>query len=265
MTGYTRAEVMQRSACTEFLHGPMTAQSAVAAVKEALIKGLEKHFEILYYRKTGEWCPSTGRLIPTAFWPVPVVVSSIHPEPDPANSVAETLHTDTRCICGAGDMLINSLCRARCLLGSTGQTMMAVKQGWWWWWLWQDNGPNWNGRVAGVQLRYPLIICNYMRFYTKAAAVVVWWHRVVGGGLTHGRRGSQGSTQIAPDTATHVGIRLSIGVTGHDRRRIWKWLSSMSWLWDGPLTGAGHVLGISCKRKSNWESFDDDSEWPHAW
>lgn len=32
----------------------MTAQSAVAAVKEALIKGLEKHFEILYYRKTGE-------------------------------------------------------------------------------------------------------------------------------------------------------------------------------------------------------------------
>lgn len=54
MTGYTRAEVMQRSACTEFLHGPMTAQSAVAAVKEALIKGLEKHFEILYYRKTGE-------------------------------------------------------------------------------------------------------------------------------------------------------------------------------------------------------------------
>ena len=54
MTGYTRAEVMQRSACTEFLHGPMTAQSAVAAVKEALIKGLEKHFEILYYRKNGE-------------------------------------------------------------------------------------------------------------------------------------------------------------------------------------------------------------------
>lgn len=32
----------------------MTAQSAVAAVKEALIKGLEKHFEILYYRKNGE-------------------------------------------------------------------------------------------------------------------------------------------------------------------------------------------------------------------
>lgn len=46
---------MQRSASTDFLHGPMTAQSAVAAVKEALIKGLEKHFEILYYRKNGEW------------------------------------------------------------------------------------------------------------------------------------------------------------------------------------------------------------------
>lgn len=54
MTGYTRAEVMQRSACTDFLHGPMTNMDHMAAVKEALIKGLEKHFEILYYRKTGE-------------------------------------------------------------------------------------------------------------------------------------------------------------------------------------------------------------------
>ncbi|XP_055686281.1 potassium voltage-gated channel subfamily H member 6 isoform X3 [Lutzomyia longipalpis] len=53
MTGYTRAEVMQRSASTDFLHGPMTSQLAVNLVREALIKGFEKHFEILYYRKNG--------------------------------------------------------------------------------------------------------------------------------------------------------------------------------------------------------------------
>ncbi|XP_037926588.1 potassium voltage-gated channel subfamily H member 2 isoform X2 [Hermetia illucens] len=54
MTGYTRADVMQRSSCTEFLHGPMTSQTAVNQIREALTKGVEKHFEILYYRKDGE-------------------------------------------------------------------------------------------------------------------------------------------------------------------------------------------------------------------
>lgn len=54
MTGFTRAEVMQRSSTTEFLHGPMTSQQAVNLIKEALSKGFEKHFEILYYRKDGE-------------------------------------------------------------------------------------------------------------------------------------------------------------------------------------------------------------------
>lgn len=53
MTGFTRAEVMQRSSTTEFLHGPMTSQLAVNLIKEALSKGFEKHFEILYYRKNG--------------------------------------------------------------------------------------------------------------------------------------------------------------------------------------------------------------------
>lgn len=55
MTGFTRAEVMQRSSTTEFLHGPMTSQQAVNLIKEALSKGFEKHFEILYYRKDGEY------------------------------------------------------------------------------------------------------------------------------------------------------------------------------------------------------------------
>ncbi|XP_038115063.1 potassium voltage-gated channel subfamily H member 8 isoform X2 [Culex quinquefasciatus] len=53
MTGFTRAEVMQRSACTEFLQGQMTSQAVVQSIKEALRKGEEQHFEILYYRKNG--------------------------------------------------------------------------------------------------------------------------------------------------------------------------------------------------------------------
>ncbi|XP_055530023.1 potassium voltage-gated channel subfamily H member 6 isoform X4 [Wyeomyia smithii] len=53
MTGFTRAEVMQRSACTEFLQGQMTSPAVIQSIKEALRKGEEKHFEILYYRKNG--------------------------------------------------------------------------------------------------------------------------------------------------------------------------------------------------------------------
>lgn len=54
LIGFTRAEVMQRSSTTEFLHGPMTSQLAVNLIREALDKGFEKHFEILYYRKNGK-------------------------------------------------------------------------------------------------------------------------------------------------------------------------------------------------------------------
>ncbi|BES94436.1 PAS [Nesidiocoris tenuis] len=53
LTGYSRAEVMQRPAVCDFLHGPLTSQQAVAVVKEALAAGTEKHFEILYYKKDG--------------------------------------------------------------------------------------------------------------------------------------------------------------------------------------------------------------------
>nr|XP_034180297.1 potassium voltage-gated channel subfamily H member 7 isoform X14 [Osmia lignaria] len=51
LTGFSRAEVMQRPAICEFLHGPMTSPHAVAALRDALAAGVEKHFEILYYRK----------------------------------------------------------------------------------------------------------------------------------------------------------------------------------------------------------------------
>ncbi|XP_015185534.1 PREDICTED: potassium voltage-gated channel subfamily H member 2 isoform X14 [Polistes dominula] len=53
LTGFSRAEVMQRPAVCEFLHGPMTSPHAVAALRDALVAGVEKHFEILYYRKDG--------------------------------------------------------------------------------------------------------------------------------------------------------------------------------------------------------------------
>ncbi|XP_014473638.1 PREDICTED: potassium voltage-gated channel subfamily H member 2 isoform X4 [Dinoponera quadriceps] len=53
LTGFSRAEVMQRPAVCDFLHGPMTSPHAVAALRDALSAGVEKHFEILYYRKDG--------------------------------------------------------------------------------------------------------------------------------------------------------------------------------------------------------------------
>lgn len=46
---------MQRPAVCDFLHGPMTSPHAVAALRDALAAGVEKHFEILYYRKDGEY------------------------------------------------------------------------------------------------------------------------------------------------------------------------------------------------------------------
>ncbi|XP_074039760.1 voltage-gated inwardly rectifying potassium channel KCNH6 isoform X3 [Leptinotarsa decemlineata] len=53
LTGYSRADVMQRPASCEFLCGPLTSQGAVTSLREALQDGVEKHAEILYYRKDG--------------------------------------------------------------------------------------------------------------------------------------------------------------------------------------------------------------------
>lgn len=39
MTGFTRAEVMQRSASTDFLHGQLTSSSVVVSIREALRDG----------------------------------------------------------------------------------------------------------------------------------------------------------------------------------------------------------------------------------
>jgi PAS domain-containing protein len=58
LSGFSRAEVMQRAAVCDFLHGALTSQHAVTHVKEALAAGVEKHFEILYYKKDGEFLAS---------------------------------------------------------------------------------------------------------------------------------------------------------------------------------------------------------------
>lgn len=54
LTGYSRAEVMQKTASCEFLCGPLTSQQSVSALRDALAEGHEKHAEILYYRKDGK-------------------------------------------------------------------------------------------------------------------------------------------------------------------------------------------------------------------
>lgn len=53
LTGFSRGEVVQRRAECEFLHGPQTSLHAVAVVHDALIRGVDRHFEILYYKKDG--------------------------------------------------------------------------------------------------------------------------------------------------------------------------------------------------------------------
>jgi len=71
LTGFSRAEVMQRPAVCDFLHGPMTSPHAVAALRDALAAGVEKHFEILYYRKDGEYCLL---IVPIDFCPMTAYV-----------------------------------------------------------------------------------------------------------------------------------------------------------------------------------------------
>ena len=54
LTGFSRAEVMQKPCTCEFLHGPLTSTLGVAALKEAVNSSKEHHVEIMYYKKNGE-------------------------------------------------------------------------------------------------------------------------------------------------------------------------------------------------------------------
>jgi PAS domain S-box-containing protein len=53
LTGYTRAEVMQKGAVCAFLHGPLTAPSAILQTQEAIQSEEEKHVEAVFYKKDG--------------------------------------------------------------------------------------------------------------------------------------------------------------------------------------------------------------------
>ena len=55
LTGYSRAEVMQKSCLCDFLHGPLTNAYAIVQIKEALQGSEEKQVEILYYKKDGKF------------------------------------------------------------------------------------------------------------------------------------------------------------------------------------------------------------------
>lgn len=58
LVGYSRAEVMQKSCITDFLHGPLTSAEAVAQVKDSLRGSVERKVRILYYKKGGKSLPT---------------------------------------------------------------------------------------------------------------------------------------------------------------------------------------------------------------
>jgi PAS domain-containing protein len=53
LSGYTRAEVMQKPCTCEFLHGPLTTSYAIRQIKDALNGSDEKQVEVLFYKKDG--------------------------------------------------------------------------------------------------------------------------------------------------------------------------------------------------------------------
>ncbi|CAL1528803.1 unnamed protein product, partial [Lymnaea stagnalis] len=53
LTGYSRAEVMQKSSLCDFLHGPLTSSYAISQIKDFLQGSEENQVEILYYKKDG--------------------------------------------------------------------------------------------------------------------------------------------------------------------------------------------------------------------
>ena len=56
LSGYSRAEVMQKPCTCDFLHGPLTTAYAIRQIKDALSGSDEKQVEVLYYKKDGEYC-----------------------------------------------------------------------------------------------------------------------------------------------------------------------------------------------------------------
>ncbi|TDH04185.1 hypothetical protein EPR50_G00150440 [Perca flavescens] len=58
LTGFSRAEVMQKSCACKFLYGPETSESIIFSIDEALEERKEFKDEIMFYKKTAVlfWC-----------------------------------------------------------------------------------------------------------------------------------------------------------------------------------------------------------------
>ena len=54
LTGFSRAEVMQKSCACKFLYGPETSESIILSIDEALEERKEFKDEIMFYTKTGK-------------------------------------------------------------------------------------------------------------------------------------------------------------------------------------------------------------------
>ena len=65
LTGFSRAEVMQKASHCTFLHGPLTSPDAASQVVAALEGSEERQIKILYYKKDGK---STSSMLFRLIW-----------------------------------------------------------------------------------------------------------------------------------------------------------------------------------------------------
>lgn len=54
LTGFSRAEVMQKSCACKFLYGPETSEGIILSIGDALEERKEFKDEVMFYKKTGE-------------------------------------------------------------------------------------------------------------------------------------------------------------------------------------------------------------------
>ncbi|PAA65653.1 hypothetical protein BOX15_Mlig000365g2 [Macrostomum lignano] len=64
LVGYTRADIMQRSACMDFLHGPLTSVQSITDLRDALNGRDERQIQILFYKKDGTRFQSNTMVAP---------------------------------------------------------------------------------------------------------------------------------------------------------------------------------------------------------
>lgn len=54
LTGFTRAQIMQKGCACKFLHGPETKDEHKAQIDKALESKMELKLEVIFYKKNGE-------------------------------------------------------------------------------------------------------------------------------------------------------------------------------------------------------------------